>query len=81
MVNKAKSAANKDGKDFLRSSFKNVQQVLAAHLDLSSKSISHNGVMGDVNEDHWIQVLRQYLPKRYACETGIVIDSLGQMIK
>lgn len=79
MVNRAKRASKKDGKEFLLSSFKDVQHVLTAHLDLSARSISHDGVMGAVNEQHWIQLLRQYLPNRYACDTGIVIDSRGQM--
>ncbi|GAC1659877.1 MAG: hypothetical protein NVS9B15_23410 [Acidobacteriaceae bacterium] len=79
MVNKAKAASDKDGREFLRTSFKDVQHVLSAHLDLSARSISHDGVMGAVNEQHWIQLLRQYLPNRYACDTGIVIDSRGHM--
>jgi hypothetical protein len=79
MSNKAKQASQQDGKEFLRTSFRDVQHVLAAHLDLAARTISHDGVMGAVNEQHWIQLLRQYLPNRYACDTGIVIDSLGHM--
>jgi hypothetical protein len=79
MSNKAKRASTRDGKEFLRTSFRDVQRVLSAHLDLAAQTISHDGVMGAVNEQHWIQLLRQYLPNRYACDTGIVIDSLGHM--
>lgn len=79
MTNKARQASRQDGKEFLRTRFQDVQHVLSAHLDLAARSISHDGVMGAVNEQHWISLLRQYLPNRYACDTGIVIDSLGHM--
>jgi hypothetical protein len=35
--------------------------------------------MGTVNEEHFISVLRKYLPNRYAVDTGIVIDSTGSV--
>jgi hypothetical protein len=79
MANRAKRSSLADGKEFLRSSFRQVQHVLSAHLDLAARTISHDGVQGGVNEQHWIKLLRQYLPQRYACETGIVIDSRGQV--
>jgi hypothetical protein len=50
---------------------------LAVRLKLSSQSITHDGVMGEVNEQHFIDVLRKYLPMRYAVAHGIVIDSNG----
>lgn len=77
MVNKAKAVSRRAGRKFLRTSFQDVQQVLGANLSLAARSISHDGVMGAVNEQHWIQLLRQYLPNRYACDTAIVIDSRG----
>ena len=76
-MNKAKAEAGIDGKSFLRSAFVAEQEVLACQLKLSSKSITHDGVMGDVNETHFIKVLRRYLPMRYAVDHGIVIDSNG----
>lgn len=76
-MNKAKATARIDGKSFLRSAFAAEQEVLAVQLKLSSKSITHNGVMGEVNEQHFIQILRKYLPMRYAVDRGIVIDSNG----
>lgn len=76
-MNKAKTEIRVDGKAFLRSAFSAEQEVLAVQLKLSSKSITHDGVMGEVNEQHFIQVLRKYLPKRYAIDHGIVIDSNG----
>jgi len=76
-MNKAKTEAKVDGKAFLRSAFSAEQEVLAVQLKLSSTSITHDGVMGEVNEQHFIQVLRKHLPKRYAVDHGIVIDSNG----
>jgi hypothetical protein len=76
-MNKAKAEARVDGKSFLSSAFAAEQEVLAVQLKLSSKSITHDGILGEVNEQHFIQVLRKYLPMRYAIDRGIVIDSNG----
>jgi hypothetical protein len=76
-MNKAKAEARVDGRSFLRSAFAAEQEVLALQLKLSAKSITHDGVMGEVNEQHFIQILRKYLPMRYAIDHGIVIDFNG----
>lgn len=76
-MNKAKCASNIDGKLFLRDALSAEQATLSMQLALSSKSITHNGVMGEVNEQHFIEALRRYLPKRYEVSQGIVIDSNG----
>jgi hypothetical protein len=76
-MNKAKSTAKINGRTFLRDAFEAEQKVLAVQLELSAKSITHDGVMGGVNESHFIQSLRRYLPKRYDVDHGIVIDSSG----
>lgn len=76
-MNKAKIASKIDGKKFLREAFAAEQAVLALQLNLSSRSITHDGVMGEVNEQHFIDVLRKYLPQRYGISKGIVIDSNG----
>jgi hypothetical protein len=76
-MNRAKNTSLIDGKRFLREAFFAEQEVLRVKLDLSAKSITHNGVMGEVNELHFIQVLRKYLPNRYAITQGIVVDSNG----
>jgi hypothetical protein len=76
-MNKAKEKSAIDGKNFLRSAFAAEQEVLSVKLKLSSESITHDGVMGDVNEQHFIEVLRKYLPNRYAVDSAIVIDSNG----
>jgi hypothetical protein len=54
------------------------QALLKTQLEMSSKSITHNGTMGEVNERHFIDVIKKYLPDRYAVDGGIVIDSNGK---
>jgi hypothetical protein len=43
----------------------------------SSRRIVHYGDQGEVNEQHFIDVLRKYLPNRYTIEKAIVMDSTG----
>lgn len=76
-MNKAKEISLIDGRKFLREAFSAEQEVLRVKLDLSGKSITHNGVMGEVNELHFIEVLRKYLPNRYGLTQGIVVDCNG----
>lgn len=76
-MNTAKQASNINGKEFLKSAFVAEQKVLATQLELSCSSITHDGTMGDVNEQHFIDFFRKYLPLRYGVDTGIVIDSTG----
>ncbi len=76
-MNKAKEKSKIDGEAFLRSAFAAEQEVLSVQLKLSSESITHDGLMGDVNEQHFIDVLRKYLPNRYGVDSAIIIDSNG----
>lgn len=76
-MSKAKSDSEADGREFLRSSFSAAQTVLQAKLKQASTSITHNGVMGSVGEQHIIEFLKIHLPKRYAIDSAIVIDSNG----
>lgn len=62
---------------WLRDAFARVQDNLRAQMALASQSISHAGTMGSVNEEHWLDLFRSYLPNRYDVATGIVIDSRG----
>ncbi len=77
MVNKAKNESRIDGKRFLRTAFAVEQEALAVRLKMASESITHDGVMGEVNELHFADLLRKYLPVRYAVSRGIVIDATG----
>jgi len=62
---------------WLREAFANVQAALRSQMTLATQSISHAGTMGSVNEEHWLDLLRSYLPNRYEVATGIIIDSNG----
>lgn len=73
----AKNKSNIDSKRFLLEGFALEQKLLQVKLDLSTQSITHPGTLGDVNESYFIDVLRKYLPRRYAVDNGIVIDSTG----
>ncbi len=76
-MNVAKEKSKADGKRFLQDSFALEQNLLLTKLELSSQSITHSGTLGEVNEQHFIEVLRKYLPRRYAVDAAIVIDSHG----
>lgn len=76
-MSKAKDNSKNDGKEYLRKSFSAEQEVLQLKLKLSTTSITHDGVMGDVNEKHFIEFLSRHLPRRYAVSSAIVIDSNG----
>ncbi len=78
MSSKAKDISRVNGKAFLQQSFTMQQAMLKTQLEMSSASITHNGTMGDVNEKHFIEIIKKYLPNRYAVDTGIVIDSNGK---
>lgn len=62
---------------WMKEAFIDVQSELALKLKRAAQSIEHAGTHGAVNEDHWIEVFRSYLPNRYEVAAGFVIDSLG----
>ncbi|MEW6159360.1 MAG: DUF6602 domain-containing protein [Verrucomicrobiota bacterium] len=64
--------------DFLRAAFATEQECLAPLLK-SSRRITHAGDRGEVNEQHFIDFLRKYLPNRYTVEKAIVLDSEGNV--
>lgn len=66
-----------DDVSWLRKSFVMMQTTLIGQMGMATQSISHAGTMGSVNEQHWVDLLRSYLPNRYNVDSGIVIDSLG----
>ena len=73
----AKNKSLIDGKRFMQEAFALEQKLLQVKLELSTQSVTHPGTLGDVNESYFIDVLRKYLPRRYAVDNGIVIDSTG----
>lgn len=77
-MNTAKHLSETDGKKFLTEAFALEREVLHNKLKLSSTSVAHDGVLGEVNENHFIELLRRYLPARYSVESGIILDSNGK---
>src|ERR1017187_1583862 len=78
MTSPTKTLSETDGKRFLQEAFRGQQRVLETQLDHAAKSITHEGKRGDVTEKHFIHILRAYLPRRYAADSAIVIDSTGR---
>lgn len=79
MTNIAKESSEADGHKFLMEAFTHEQAMLEAQIKAAHATITHNGVMGEVIESHWIvDFLTRYLPNRYAVTSGIVIDSNGK---
>jgi hypothetical protein len=76
-MNRAKIASQTNGKVFLREALQAEQKVLQLQLELANASITHDGVMGGVSEQHFVDFLQRHLPKRYDVDQAIVIDSLG----
>jgi hypothetical protein len=64
--------------DFLRVAFASEQECLVPKLQ-SSDRITHAGDRGEVNEQHFIDFLRKYLPNRYTVEKAIVLSSDGEV--
>nr|UKE84777.1 hypothetical protein KXZ65_06270 [Pectobacterium sp. PL152] len=52
MTNQAKELSKMNGREFLKKSFNLQQQLLASQLNLS-RTITHNGTMGEVNESYF----------------------------
>jgi hypothetical protein len=63
---------------FLQRAFATEQQSLVAQLRASER-IVHAGDRGEVNEQHFIDFLRHYLPNRYTVEKASVLDSAGNV--
>lgn len=54
-----------------------MQQEMVSKLDVGKTAFVHPGTKGDETEKNWIKWFRNYLPKRYQVDKGIVIDHLG----
>ena len=66
------------GAKYLQDAFSLEQNILVDRLKLSQESLTHEGIKGEVNEKHFTEVLRRYLPERYKIASGIVIDATGK---
>ncbi len=77
MPNTAKAQSARNGKQFLRERFIDVEQEFLALLRKNQREITHDGTLGDATEDAWIKLLRDYLPTRYKVAKAFAVDHLG----
>lgn len=47
-------------------------------LAIARKSFSHPGTKGNASEHVWLELLQNYLPKRYQAATAHIVDSRGE---
>jgi len=52
-----------------------MQAQMDAKLSLSRRTLTHPVAIGDVAELEWIDLLSEYLPKRYSVGKGFVVDA------
>jgi hypothetical protein len=57
----------------------NLHEDIQRRLQAVRETIGHNGTMGDGSENVWLELLRKYLPERYAVEKAFVVDSKDTM--
>lgn len=65
-------------KPSLNELYASMQQEMEAKLLAGKVAFPHPGMKGDATEDNWIEWFRAYLPKRYAIDKALIIDSNGQ---
>lgn len=58
--------------------FRSRQKATEAAQQLNREYAVHQGTKGEATETSWIQLLREYLPNRYAIERAMVVDSNGE---
>ncbi len=58
--------------------FSGLQDQMIAKLT-TDRDISHPGAKGNASELCWIQMLNEYLPKRYQCAKAFVLDADGKI--
>lgn len=57
--------------------FNDVSQRLKIEFDYQAAILGHPGLVGTGRENVLKRILKTYLPKRYAIDSGIVIDALN----
>ena len=57
--------------------FKSACEEMKSKFNSTKANIIHSGTKGGTNEDVWISWLKNYLPKRYEINRGVVINSKG----
>lgn len=63
----------------LKELFAGLKAEMQESLNVNRTSIPHYATMGAASEVRWSQFLRDYLPKKYLVDNGIVIDCEGNV--
>ncbi len=58
--------------------YKDMQREMLHNLSVGRSAFDHTTTVGNNTETNWIEWFRNYLPKRYMVDTGIIIDSTGR---
>lgn len=77
MANQAKIKSNNNGREYLIDIFKSIQSRFLAELDSHPLTQTHDGDLGEATEESWMELLRRYLPKRYAVDSAKIVDCNG----
>lgn len=63
----------------LRNIFINLQKQMITKLITDKTIIEHPSIKGDASELNWIDMLNNYLPKRYKVDKAFILDSNGNL--
>lgn len=63
----------------LRTIFLNLQKQMITKLTTNRENIIHPGAKGIASEFSWIEMLNDYLPKRYRAANAFVLDADGKI--
>jgi spore maturation protein CgeB len=63
----------------LQQLFAGLQEEMCAVLNANRKTVLHSTAKGDGTELCWVEMLSNYLPKRYEVRKAFVIDSKGDI--
>jgi len=78
MVNRAKKISNMNGEMYLEQVFHRVEKGLRDDLKKEIIESTHDATLGENCEQHWISLLKKYLPARYGVAKAFVVDSKGR---
>lgn len=63
----------------LHTVFLGLQDQMIASLSTNREVIKHAGTKGEATELHWLDMLNNYLPKRYRADKAFVLDCEGHL--
>lgn len=79
MANQARIKSESSGHDYLIDIFKSIQSRFLAELNSHPITQTHDGDLGEATEESWMELLKRYLPNRYAVDSAKVVDYKGHV--